>query len=38
MSYLTEFLERVNDLGERISHDFLVPLPSRARLICVEGH
>jgi uncharacterized alpha-E superfamily protein len=24
--YLTEFLERVNDLGERISEDFLVPL------------
>jgi len=24
--YLTEFLERVNDLGERISQDFLVPL------------
>ncbi|HVG04891.1 MAG TPA: alpha-E domain-containing protein [Burkholderiaceae bacterium] len=24
--YLTEFLERINDLGERISEDFLVPL------------
>jgi uncharacterized alpha-E superfamily protein len=25
-AYLTSFLERVNDLGGRISHDFLVPL------------
>jgi uncharacterized alpha-E superfamily protein len=25
-SYLTEFLERINDLGERVSEDFLVPL------------
>ena len=25
-SYLTEFLESINDLGERISEDFLVPL------------
>jgi uncharacterized alpha-E superfamily protein len=25
-SYLTEFLERINDLGGRISEDFLVPL------------
>ena len=24
--YLTEFLERINDLGERVSEDFLVPL------------
>jgi len=24
--FLTEFLERINDLGERISEDFLVPL------------
>jgi len=23
---LTEFLERINDLGERVSEDFLVPL------------
>ena len=25
-AYLTEFLERINDLGERVSEDFLVPL------------
>ncbi|HYB50122.1 MAG TPA: alpha-E domain-containing protein [Burkholderiaceae bacterium] len=25
-AFLTSFLERVNDIGERISHDFLVPL------------
>jgi uncharacterized alpha-E superfamily protein len=25
-AYLTRFLERVNDLGGRISQDFLVPL------------
>ena len=25
-AYLTGFLERVNDLGGRISQDFLVPL------------
>ena len=25
-SYLTEFLERINDLGKRVSEDFLVPL------------
>jgi uncharacterized alpha-E superfamily protein len=25
-AYLTSFLERINDIGERISHDFLVPL------------
>lgn len=28
--YLTEFLERINDLGERISEDFLVPLQTHA--------
>jgi uncharacterized alpha-E superfamily protein len=27
--FLTSFLKRVNDLGQRISHDFLVPPPSR---------
>lgn len=25
-SYLTEFLERINDLGKRVSEDFLVPV------------
>jgi uncharacterized alpha-E superfamily protein len=25
-AYLTHFLERVNDLGNRVSRDFLVPL------------
>jgi len=25
-AYLTNFLERINDLGHRISKDFLVPL------------
>jgi uncharacterized alpha-E superfamily protein len=25
-AYLTQFLERINDLGNRIAHDFLVPL------------
>jgi uncharacterized alpha-E superfamily protein len=24
--YLTEFLERINDLGQRVSEDFLVPV------------
>jgi uncharacterized alpha-E superfamily protein len=28
--YLSEFLERINDLGERISRDFLVPLAPQA--------
>jgi uncharacterized alpha-E superfamily protein len=27
--FLTSFLKRVNDLGQRISHDFLVPLTAR---------
>ncbi|HUD24363.1 MAG TPA: alpha-E domain-containing protein [Burkholderiaceae bacterium] len=27
--FLTSFLKRVNDLGQRISHDFLVPLMTR---------
>jgi uncharacterized alpha-E superfamily protein len=27
--FLTSFLKRVNDLGQRISHDFLVPLMAR---------
>jgi hypothetical protein len=27
--FLTSFLKRVNDLGQRISQDFLVPLLSR---------
>jgi uncharacterized alpha-E superfamily protein len=25
-AYLTNFLQRVNDLGDRLSRDFLVPL------------
>ncbi len=29
-AYLTEFLERINDLGGRISEDFLVPLGAEA--------
>jgi uncharacterized alpha-E superfamily protein len=28
--YLTEFLERINDLGERVSEDFLVPLEAHS--------
>jgi uncharacterized alpha-E superfamily protein len=28
-AFLTSFLKRVNDLGQRISHDFLVPLMAR---------
>ncbi|MCB2031394.1 MAG: alpha-E domain-containing protein, partial [Rhodoferax sp.] len=27
-AYLTQFLDRVNDLGSHISRDFLVPLPN----------
>ncbi|HQX58971.1 MAG TPA: alpha-E domain-containing protein, partial [Burkholderiaceae bacterium] len=26
-AFLTQFLDRVNDLGSQISRDFLVPLP-----------
>jgi uncharacterized alpha-E superfamily protein len=26
-AYLTQFLDRVNDLGAHISRDFLVPVP-----------
>jgi len=27
-AYLTQFLDRINDLGANISHDFLVPVPA----------
>ncbi|HOE43431.1 MAG TPA: alpha-E domain-containing protein, partial [Rhodoferax sp.] len=27
-AYLTQFLDRINDLGANISRDFLVPMPS----------